>query len=293
MAETLKVLRRRVRSVKNIKQITRAMEMVSAAKLRRSQTILMAGRPYAKKLQELLGHVSGSSFVEEHPLFQRREGNRQILVLFTADRGLCGSFNTQIITKTEKMLNADTANQWELVCIGKRGHDYFRKRRWPIVESVLTLSGQPDGAEARRVVGYLLRRYEEETCDEIRLMYTSYISTVAYKPVEAQYLPLTPEGLGLDTGDEGPGFETDYIIEPSAEVLFNSLLPSYLGSKLYITMAEVCTSEHSARMIAMNNATKNCTELGDSLTLKLNKARQASITTELLDIVGGAEALNA
>jgi F-type H+-transporting ATPase subunit gamma len=293
VAESLKELRRRVRSVKNIKQITRAMEMVSAAKLRRAQSILMAGRPYAEKLQELLSHVSGSSLVTEHPLFIPREGNRKILVLFTADRGLCGSFNTQVITKTEKMLKADTSSQWELVCIGKRGHDYFRKRRWPIVESILTLSGQPNGAEARRIADYLLQRYGEDTCDQIQLMYTAYISTVVYKPTQEQYLPLTPEGLGLNVEDEGSGYETDYIIEPSPEALFDSLLPRYLSSKLYITMAEVCTSEHSARMIAMNNATKNCTELSDSLTLKLNKARQASITTELLDIVGGAEALNA
>lgn len=292
MAESLKVLRRRVRSVKNIGKITRAMEMVSASKLRRTQGILMAGRPYAGKLQELIAHVAGGS-ASEHPLFQPREGSRKLLVLFTADRGLCGSFNTNLINQAERLMKSEPETQWELVCVGKRGIDYFGRRRWPIVNKVVGLGGQPDSDEARRIADYVLKRYENNEVDKVLLLYSSFISTVRYLPTLAQYLPMTPEALGLDEAvEKKSGAQRNYIMEPSPEALFDSLLPRYLSSKIYISMAETNTSEHSARMIAMNNATKNCKELSTDLTLRMNRARQDTITKELLDIVGGAEALN-
>ena len=293
MAESLKVLRRRVRSVRSIKQITRAMEMVSAAKLRRAQATLMAGRPYARKLQQLISHVAGSTAIAENPLFHEREGNRKILVLFTSDRGLCGGFNHNLIREAQTRLKAEPDTDWKLVCVGRRGHDYFRRRPWPIVEKVIGLGGQPDDPEARRLADFLLDGFRNNECDVVTLVYPAFISTAVNKTTVEQYLPLTPESLGIDEErEEGGGSkEIDYILEPSAELLLDSLLPRYLSSKTYITMAEAATSEHGARMIAMNNASKNCTELGDALTLQLNKARQATITTELLDIVGGAEAL--
>ncbi|HOR29732.1 MAG TPA: ATP synthase F1 subunit gamma [Candidatus Sumerlaeota bacterium] len=294
MAESLKVLRRRVRSIKNIKQITRAMEMVSAAKLRRAQATLMAARPYAAKLQELLAHVASSSVIEEHPLFQPREGNRKTLVLFTADRGLAGSFNTNLIKKTEELLRGDPAAKWELVLVGRRGRDYFQRRSWPVARSWIGLVGQADDGLARELANYLLERFLRDETDQILLVYSSFISTVVYRPTVAQYLPLTPEALGIRLDEAGQAEarqEVDYILDPSADTVFDSLLPRYLSSKIYITLAEMATSEHSARMISMNNATKNCNDLQDSLQLRLNNARQAAITKELLDIVGGAEAL--
>lgn len=289
--ESLKTLRRRVKSITNIKQITRAMEMVAASKLRRTQTCLMAARPYAAKLQELLGHLAGSSELSEHPLFKPREGNRKLLVLLTADRGLCGSFNSNIIKEAEDLLLADPNTDWSLCCIGRRGRDHFRNSPWPLIESIKDLGGLPDSNEARALSNQLRQRFLDGEFDSVHLLFSSYISTVHYKPTLVQYLPMTPASLGLEEGNNDR-HDTDYILEPSAQAVFDSILPRHLSSRIYITMAEGLTSEHSARMIAMNNATKNCTEMGDHLTLKMNKARQASITTDLLDIVGGAEALS-
>ena len=288
--ESLKTLRRRVRSVKNIKQITRAMGMVAASKLRRTQSRLLAARPYAAKLQELLGHLAGSSGLSTHPLFMPREGDRKLLVLFTADRGLCGSFNTNIIKMAEDHLKANPKADWSLACIGRRGQDHFANRGRKIIDTISDLGGVPDSDQARDLSHRILERFLDGQFDSVHLLFTRYISAVRYQPTIVQYLPMTPESLGIDPQAQ-TSHEIDYLLEPSAEAVIDSLLPRHLSSKIYITMAESMTSEHSARMLAMNNATKNCTEMSDHLTLKLNKARQATITKDLLDIVGGAEAL--
>lgn len=290
--ESLKTLRRRLRAVKSIRQITKAMEMVAASKLRRAQSALMAARPYAAKLQELLSHLAGGELLAHNPLFKERAGNRKILVLFTSDRGLSGSFNVNIIKAAEELMRSEPQTQWELICIGRKGRDHFVRRKAPILDSVINLGGKADLAEARRIARMLVDLFMEGRADAVVLLYSEFISTVVYRPTSAQYLPLTPEALGLEAeGEAHKGYDIDYILEPSAQEVFDQLLPRFLSSKIFITMAEVATSEHSARMIAMNNATKNCSEMVDSLTLKANKARQNAITRELLDIVAGAEAL--
>lgn len=290
--ESLKILRRRLRSVKSIRQITKAMEMVAASKLRRAQSALLAARPYAAKLQELLSRLAGGELFARNPLFQEREGNCKVLVLFTSDRGLSGSFNSNIIKAAEDLMKSEPETQWQLICVGRKGRDYFARRRVTIIDSLIGLGGKADLAEARRISAMLVEMFLTGQCDSIVLLYSEFISTVVYRPTAAQYLPLTPHALGLE--DEAAaahqGYGVDYILEPSAQEVFDQLLPRFLGSRIFITMAEVATSEHSARMIAMNNATKNCSEMVDSLTLKMNKARQGSITRELLDIVAGAEA---
>lgn len=291
MAESLKVLRRRVRSVTNTKQITRAMEMVSAAKLRRAQSTLMAGRPYAAKLQELLAHLASGSALGEHPLFREREGNRKILVLFTSDRGLCGAFNNNLINEAERLMRREPETQWQLVCVGKKGLDYFRRRQAPIIHSITGMQGQADVDASRELSSFLQQRFNANECDRVMLLYPRFISTVASRPTLAQYLPMTPEALGLKPEEGAGGYSIDYILDPSGPEVFDALLPRFLTSRLYITMAELATSEHSARMVAMNNATKNCDEMADQLTLRMNNARQAAITKELLEIVSGAEAL--
>lgn len=290
--ESLKTLRRRLRSIKSIKQITRAMEMVAASKLRRAQATLMAGRPYAGKLQELLAHLASGSALKENPLFQEHgEDRRRILVVFTADRGLSGSFNANIIKRAEEMMRAEPDIQWQLYCVGRKGRDYFAKRQWPILDSVVGMGGLPDLGEARRIATRLQEIYLAGQCDSVWLLYSAFISTVVYRPTVVRYLPMTPESLGLHEGQEEAGYATDYIFDPSAGEVFNAILPRFLMSKIYITLAEVATSEHSARMVSMNNASRNCTEMADALALKMNRARQNTITKELLDIVGGAEAL--
>jgi F-type H+-transporting ATPase subunit gamma len=267
------------------------MEMVAASKLRRAQTALMAARPYSAKLQELLSHLAGGELLAQNPLFQERTGNHKILVMFTSDRGLSGSFNVNIIKAAEALMKAEPETRWELICVGRKGRDYFARRRVPILDSVIGLGGKADLAEARRISQMLVDLYLAGRADAIVLLYSEFISTVVYRPQAAQYLPLTPQALGLEPeGEDHKGYDIDYILEPSAQEVFDQLLPRFLSAKIFITMAEVATSEHSARMIAMNNATKNCSELVDSLTLRMNKARQGAITRELLDIVAGAEA---
>lgn len=288
--ESLKTLRRRVRTVRNIKQITRAMEMVSAAKLRRAQTTLLAARPYARKLQELLANVAAGSSLAANPLFRERAGRRRILVVFTADRGLAGSFNVNLARAAEEFMESDPAAQWRLLCVGRRGRDHFAHRGAEIVETVTGLGGQADSAQATRLAARLRELFLVGEVDTIHLLYARFVSTVVNHPLAVQFLPMTPDALQAE-GAPAAGAPVDYIVEPSPQAVFDQLLPRYLSSRIYITMAEQAASEHSARMVAMNNATKNCTDLGDQLTLKLNKARQGSITKELLDIVGGAEAL--
>lgn len=290
MPASAKVLRRRVKSIKATRQITRAMEMVSAAKLRRAQGILLAGRPYAANLQLLLSHLAGSASVAEHPLFQKREGNKRIMVVFTAERGLCGGFNNNLLKLVEGELKRQSDKNWQLYCIGKKGADYFKRRQWPIVRSITGLSGKPELGLAREISEDLLKRFTSGETDAIYLYYQSFVSLAVYRPMMVKFLNLDAAELaGAGHATSGPAL--DYILEPSAERVFDALLPRYLTSKIYITMAEVFTAEHSARMISMNNATKNCKELTDALTLAMNKARQAQITRELIDIVGGAQAV--
>lgn len=290
MAENVKSLRRRLRSIKNTKQITRAMEMVSAAKLRRAQDLLMAGRPYATKLQELLGRLAGSA-TASHPFFDKREVRKRVLVLVTSDRGLAGSFNAQLIKRAEITLKSSTT-PIELVCIGKKGYDYFKSRQWNILFSVTDFGGKLTYERTNEVADRLTELFLSGQADELLVLYNSFVSTLVYRPTVEQLLPLDPEAL-LSTATDAPaGASGEYIMEPSAEEVFQSLLPRYINSKMYIIMAETFTAEHSARMIAMSAATKNSSELIEKVSLAMNKARQAAITKEILEIVGGAEALN-
>lgn len=296
MPESPKILRRRVKSIKSTKQITRAMEMVSAAKLRRAQEALLAARPYAMKLQELLASLAGSASVESHPLFQARERGPQIMVIFTSDRGLCGSFNSNILRLAERELKNSPGVDWKLYCIGKKGYEYFKTRQWEIIERRLDLGGRPDNALARGISDDLLRRFESGAASAIYLAYPMFVTLAINRPTISKFLHLSPDDLAVKpvrgvVEEPKAKRDIDYILEPSPERVFDALLPRYLTSKIFITLAEVFTSEHSARMLAMNNATKACDDLSQSLTLKMNKARQAQITRELIEIISGAQAV--
>lgn len=290
MAENVKSLRRRLRSIKNTKQITRAMEMVSASKLRRAQDLLLAGRPYASKLQELLGRLAGSA-TATHAFFDKREVRKRVLVLVTADRGLAGSFNAQLIKRAEQILR-ESAAPIELVCVGKKGYDYFKSRQWNVIFSVNDFNGKLTYERTNEVADRLTDLFLSGQADEISVLYNSFVSTLVYRPTLEQMLPLDPDALLAQATDATAGATGDYIMEPNAGEVFDSLLPRYINSKMYIIMAETFTAEHSARMVAMSAATKNCSELIDKVSLSMNKARQAAITKEILEIVGGAEALN-
>lgn len=284
---TLRQVKKRIRSVISTRQITKAMEMVAAAKLRKSQMKVMEVRPFSEKLDHILVSLSAAASGElMHPFFEKRDVKRQTLVLIAADRGLCGSFNTNLINRANAWLQDKERDQTELVLVGKKGHDYFRRRPWEIVRLFDDWSGNLDYSKARDIVDLLSKRFLGGETDEIRLIYTQFISTTRYRIVEAPYLPVERPVVG-----EQQAGRLEYIFEPSPEAIFRDLMPRYALTKMVTALAESFASEHGTRMIAMGAATKNAGEMIDALTLQYNKARQAAITKELLDIVGGAEAL--
>jgi F-type H+-transporting ATPase subunit gamma len=289
MAQSLQVLRRRVRSIDNTRQITRAMEMVSAAKLRQAQRALSETRPYARQLQRLLGRLAPTAEAEGHPFFAPRVAKRSTLLLFTADRGLCGSYNAGVIRRAESLLNDHPLGTLELVCVGRRGADYFSRRKWPVAARFVDTSNRLDPAKSDALSDFVCNRFLAGETSEVYLLYNAFVSTAVHRLTYEKFLDLDQSSLlkGVAPEERHP---IDYIFEPDRRRVFDRLVPAYLHSKIFITMAEALGSEHSARMLAMNNATKNCDELVDSLTLSLNKARQSSITRDLIDIVGGAEA---
>lgn len=287
MPENLKSLRRRIRSVKNTGKITRAMEMVSAAKLRRNQQQMQSGKPFLRKLEEVLGRLAQSETAKANPLFEVRADGKRLLVLFTSDRGLCGAFNAQLNKMAARMLR----EQKDLLvyAIGRKGRD-FMKKYFPdrLIGELIDLGGTVNGPVADELGAKLLGLFESKEYREIHILGPEFLSAVLNRPRLSQFLPVQASGFGVSEVDADT--PVDYILEPSPERVFESLLPRYLKSKIFLTFAEAFTAEHSARMMAMNNATKNCKELAGALTLRANKIRQAAITTEIIEIVSGAEA---
>ncbi len=284
---TLRDVKKRIRSVISTRQITKAMEMVAATKLRKAQAKIMQVRPYSHKLEEILHSLSAAASGElTHPFFEKRDIHKQTLVLITSDRGLCGSFNTNIIRRATEWLESKEKDKVELVLIGKRGNDFFKRRNWEIAGKFNDWFGNLNYDKAREVADFLTARFLAGQTDEIVIIYTQFLSTVRYKVVEERYLPVERPAI-----DERTGGRIEYIFEPSPEGIFGDLMPRYTLTKMVTVLADSFASEHGTRMIAMGAATNNAAEVIDSLTLQYNKARQAAITKELLEIVSGAEAL--
>jgi len=281
---TLRVLRRRIKSVQNTQQITKAMEMVAAAKLRRAQGRAVAARPYAVKITEMLNNLAGAASELDHPLFKAREVKNTALVLVTSDRGLCGAYNSTLLRAAEQRLRAAAA-QTSLVLVGKKGRDYFKRRRYPVIAVHTPVPAEASLEFARMLTEDLIARFLEGSVDRVEIMFTRFITALQRKVVVEPFLP-----VGASTSDKAAA-GGGAIFEPDAESIFAELLPRYATAKLFAALADALASEHSARMIAMGSARKNAGELIDLLTLRRNRLRQAAITKELLDIVGGAEAL--
>lgn len=287
-ADNVKSLRRRIRSVQNTRKITKAMQMVSAAKLRRNQQAMVATRPFLRKLEEVLGRLAQSPVAQSHPLFETREKGEKLLVLFTADRGLCGAFNSGLIKAANRVLKADP--ELKVYTVGRKGRDfvkkYFADRH---VGEMVDLGGSIKGPVADKLGTELLAMFESGAVRSIDILGPEFVSTTVNRPRVSRFLPVEASqfGAAANTG----GAQVDYLLEPSPEAVFNAVLPRYLKGKVFLGFAESFTCEHSSRMLAMNNATKNCTELVKTLTLRANKMRQANITREIIEIVSGAEAL--
>lgn len=283
---TLREVKKRIRSVVSTRRITKAMEMVAAAKLRKAQQRVMQAKPYAKKLDEMLSHLAaGSSGAITHPYFEERPVNRRTLVVLTSDRGLCGSFNTNVIRKADLWLAEQAGQDVAIVTIGKRANDYYKRRRWPIVQHFGDWSGVMDYDKARKIVALLTGRFVTGETDMINLVYTRFLSTVRYQVVNEQYLPIARPAVSQEAK------AGEYIFEPSPEGIYAALMPGYATTKMVTALVESFASEHGSRMMAMGAATSNAGDMISSLTLEYNKARQAQITKEILEVVSGAEAL--
>jgi len=289
----LKAINKRIRSVKSTQQITKAMKMVSAAKLQRSQGRMLAARPYSRKLTELLQQLAAASTESEasHPLFEVREVARRLVVVVTSDKGLCGGYNMNILRLAQQAVNESVAAavETEVYAVGKKARDFFRKRGYTLFAAHADFGGEVSAERAREVADRAVGSFLDGTFDQVRLVYSQFFSPVRQVPVDLQFLPIEP----VDTRAErqaAPGGK-DYIWEPNQEALYRLLLPLYLKNRVFMTLSEAFTSEHAARMTSMSAATENAGEMIDALTLKRNRERQAAITSELSDIVGGANAL--
>ncbi len=282
---SLKVLRRRIRSVTSVQQITKAMEMVAAARLRRAQARALAARPYAAKLTEMLENLSATASEMESPLFQAREVKRTALVVVTGERGLCGAYNANLVRAAEERLRSAERDSVALVLVGRKGRDYFRRRRYPVLETWVGLPPQASVDYARRVTQDLIARFLAREVDRVEILYTRFFSALRRRVVTEVFLPV---GAGERRETETA---RDFIFEPAPEPIFEELLPRFAAARMFAAMADARASEESSRMTAMGAATKNAGELLDLLVLQRNRARQTMITKEILEVVSGAEAL--
>ena len=286
MASTREI-RRRIRSVKNISQVTKAMEAVSAAKMRKAQAQVTATRPYAQQAREILSYIAKLAGTESHPMIQPRQTIKRIAILLvTADRGLAGGFNSNVIRHMAALIREKRkANiEVEVVAVGKKGRDWL-VRYDPVIRAEFTqLPDSPNTYDIAPIVRVLLDDYNQGHFDEVYAVYTDFVNTIKQVPITHKLLPVEPvEEVNTQT--------VEYIFEPSAEAVLDQVLFGFTEVQILQAIYESLASEHSARMVAMRNATDAAGELIDSLTLTYNKARQENITTELMDIIGGSAAM--
>jgi F-type H+-transporting ATPase subunit gamma len=286
---SLKAIRKRITSVKNTRKITRAMKLVSTAKLRRAQEALIAARPYTAAITQVVSELSGVAGAGAHPLFEERPVEKVALVLVTSDRGQAGAFNTNVIKATERYLRDElgTAHA-SLRIIGRKGNQYFSRRKVPITSFDPSPVGATALASARETANRIIADFEAGKVDRVLVVYNEFKSAISQIVRVKQLLPVVPEPSKQTLVAET---QPDFLYEPSKETLLARLVPLYVQIQLYRAALESIAAEFAARMTAMENATKNAGEMIAKLTLSYNRARQASITKELLEIIGGAEAL--
>ena len=289
MGNNVRDLRRRIKSVKSTQQITRAMKLVAASKLRRAQENMEKGRPYATGIRELLANLTQRVGSDAHPLLQpREEVKRTLLVVVTADRGLAGSFNTTVLRAALKYLVAHSREEIHLYLIGRKARDFFKKRAYPSVKDEVDLFRRLDFAASRAVAGELIRAFTEGGFDRVLVLSNRFKTVMTQDLVLDQLLPA--EGQ-VAVADAAAVHRTDYIYEPDAATLLAAIVPRAIETLVNQALVESYASEMGARMVAMENATKNAAEMIERLTLQMNKTRQASITTEIIEIVSGAASL--
>ena len=261
------------------------MKLVAAAKLRRAQERILEARPYAHKMSELLGNLALGTSADHHPLLSRREGGRRQIVIITADKGLCGAFNANVLRRSLEFIRQSDEVRPTLVVVGRKARDHYRRRPWTIKSEMVGFFDRLAYSHAVELSNRLIQDYLEEETDEVYLIYNEFRSVAVQRVVREQLLPIAAAPTVADAA------VVDYLYEPSADSILTDLLPRHIRTQVYRALMESLAAEYGARMTAMEAATKNAAEMIDLLTIQYNKARQERITTELLDIVGGAEAL--
>ena len=280
---SIRDLRRRIKSISNTQKITKAMKAVSAAKMRRAQENVLAARPFARRVRDVLGRVGSASVGLKHPLLAVREANKVAYIVVTADRGLCGGFNSNLIKRAvQEMKNGSNL---DIIAIGRKGRDFFRRRNYNLAQQYVGVVDAAGPGFAREVAKFVMDKYAAEEYDVVYLVYSQFVNVLVQKPVVQKLLPAEPpEG-------EDDGKHVDYIFEPDAEQIMGQLLPMYIENSIFQALLETKAGFYSAQMTAMDNATSNAADMIDRLTLTMNRARQAAITKEISEIVGGAAAL--
>ena len=289
-------IRRRIKSVKNTQQITKAMKMVSAAKLRRAQERVVTARPFANKMSEVLGELANRTDEDfHHPLLDQRGDQRYLLVLITADKGLCGAFNTNLTKAAQTFMRQNADKSVEIMAIGRKGRDFFRNRRATITGEYIGLTGKGrvEFSEALEVARDVIKTYTEDTgIDKVFLVYNEFKSVLSQRVVLEQLLPVSrAKEEDPEAKSQQPVNLVDYIYEQPPEEMFRYLLPRLIETQIFRALLESIASEQGARMTAMDSASKNAAELIESLTLNMNRVRQAAITNEIIEVVSGAAAL--
>ena len=287
---SLRDLKRRTRSVKNTQQITKAMKMVSAAKLRHAQDAILSARPFAKKMLEVLNSLATRADADAHPLLSEREPANIDVVVISADKGLCGSFNANIMKRAEDFLGSVQSETLDVQVVGKKTRDYFKRRKYNIRHQFVDIFRDLTYDTAGSIARPLIERYSdsgsEERVDAVYLIYNEFKNVMQQDVVVERLLPI--EKLEFEKPEE----ELDYIYEPTAAEIYDAVIPRHVEYQVWHALLESAAAEHAARMTAMENASKNASELIEQLTLTMNKVRQTTITREILEIVSGAEAIS-
>jgi len=278
----IRLIKQRIRSIQSTAKITKAMEMVATSKMRRAQDRVLAGRPYAEKIEQVLADLAAQPGAAAHPLLERRNVNKVEIIHISADRGLCGGLNTNMNRTTASFILEEVAPT-VLITVGRKGRDFMMRHGREVQAEFTGIGDRPSLLDTVPISGIVMDDYIKGRIDQVHLAYTQFVTTMTQRPVLRQLLPVEPAKL------ERSG-EIEYIYEPDSKTVLAQLLPRFVEMEVYHAILEAIASEQSARMVAMRNATENAYELIEDLTLMYNKARQEMITTELLDITGGVEA---
>jgi F-type H+-transporting ATPase subunit gamma len=287
---SLKSIRTRIASVKSSQKITRAMKLVSAARLRRAQDAILAARPYANSLATAVAEIALRAGTEAHPLLQVRPAERVALVTITSDRGLAGGFNANVFRATARFRGDHPGAQISLFVVGKKGRDFFKRRQLAVRQEFPGAAGETAAERAKELARSVIQAFVEGTVDAVYVVFNEFKSAIVQRIVAEQIIPVVPAPPPGDAAGSAP---IDFMYEPDRDQLLSTLIPLFVESQLYRALLESIASEFGARMTAMDNATNNARDIISSLTLQYNRARQAAITKELMEIVGGAEALKA